>query len=167
MLARGGGTRIVGCMDRLEQPLTGQLERDSRPARAAPTGVGSDMEDATRLDATERLLDVRDERKNVFWTRRGNHQHDDAEPQTSDILLELQTAVGGDQGLESCGLGATEQFTIACAAPTHLRHGPGIVAGQRHAELPRQRLIDQNEHWPSTRPTGQCEGQPVLAPDRR
>ena len=125
------------------------------------------MEHTTGLDAVECVPNARDKRKDVFRICPGNHHHDHAEPKASDVLLEFQTAVGGDQRLESCGFGATQQFTIACAAPTHLRHSPGIVIGQRLAELPRERLIDENEHWPSTRPTGRCEGQPVLAPDRR
>lgn len=50
----------------------------------------------------------------------------------------LQTAVRGDQRLESCDFGAAQQFAIARAAPTHLGHRPGIVAGQRIAELSRE-----------------------------
>lgn len=122
----------------LEQRFTGALKRGSRPFHAASTGVRADVEHVTGLDAIERLLNGRDERKNVFNIRRGNHQHDVAEPQTSDVLLELQTAVGGDQRLESCGFGAAQQFSVTCAAPTHLRHSPGIVTGQRQADLPRE-----------------------------
>jgi hypothetical protein len=95
------------------------------------------MKHATRLDLIEHLLDGRDERKHIFSIRRGNHQHDDAESQTSDILLKLQTAVGSDQRLESCGFSTAQQFTIVRTAPAHLRHSSGIVLGQRYAELPR------------------------------
>lgn len=123
-------------MDRFEQPFTGELERDSRPARVPPTGIDADVEHEAKLDLIERLLNARGERKNVFRIRLGHHHHDDAGPQASDVLLELQVTIGGDQRVEPGTFGAAQQFTVACAAPPHLRHGAGIVAGQSLAESP-------------------------------
>ena len=67
----------------------------------------------------------------------GGSDHHDAETETREVLLKLDSLVRREEDRESVSGGAAKERTVLEAAPALLLDGPALVAGELAGELTR------------------------------
>jgi hypothetical protein len=77
-------------------------------------------------------------------TRR--HQHDYAEPTARQVLLVTEILVGGDERVETFGLGAGEEVTVLEVAPASFVGSLDGVARQVISQRDGSPLIEEELH---------------------
>ena len=111
-----------------------------------PCSLATHSDELARHHAIECSENLRHERPELLDTV-GLRQHEDhSDTQRSEVLLEFEILVHGEQGLKVFRDHQPQQLTVAFRRPPHVNDVADVVPNQISPQWPRDAPIEQQQH---------------------
>jgi hypothetical protein len=113
--------------------------------------LGTHLNQLPRSHANQDGKKIRYQRLKVGVPIALRDQHHDGQLEPTDILLEREIPIDGEEYVE-VGLGQAQKIAVSFARPAHFWNGSGLVPDQIPLQALGQTLVKQDSHERATRP---------------